>query len=873
MRPSLPSLAVIVVAITFAAAPAPAAMAAGSPLTPVQQAAAQARPTLGTKAAATLARRLKRAKGAYAHGRYCAALSALGAIVRHTPSARVADSARHAQKAIFLAKAARRGACGLKKPTVKLSRAVKPAVAALPPLADGTPRPVARMDGGHGITTDFVADEVVVRTGDTAKLKAFVARWHGRVLADHGDSHLVRLDARHAPVDGLSDDLRHADPLSRGNLKVSSGQALGLVAVAADASAHGLAVGPNFVTDAARVLDRSSAETGSDGKPANAYNIWYNQPAPAGMGTGEAWRTLQIAGKTSNRVLVGVVDGGFDTKNNDLPSGTAADEVTNAMACSGGNPCPWHGTNVASTLASVVDDGKGVAGSGGQVADLRLVRMSGPTEFDAIDAVYDAFEHGARVINISSGYELDATVSVFNIPYEDATQTAREHGALVVASAGNDGRDVDAEDCFVVCWEEEWIAPCENDAVLCVGGLDPDGKRDAKSNFGYEWCGNAQDCNVGMFAPWLVTVAGDPVSTGVHNVAGTSFASPFVAGVAADVLAANPSLKPGEVEQILRSTAYGSSDPQVSRIVDADAAVRKALGGGNIAPLVEITQPSAGAQVPYGSFNTMSFRARAYDVESDDCCTFSWSSDVDGPLGAGSPLDAGFGAPGQRAVTVTATDKGGAHGTASVPVEAVNSPIKVVLGKPTPGATLYRNQPYVLEGSATDPNVFGAVPCSALKWTTRLDGQAAAKPLGDGCTPQATFTTNGLHHIILTATDPYGSTESIDRTITVADPPLHQPPLVTILSPGNGDGLDPATPVTLNAAANDPDGGAVTGTWTVKNGATTKVIGSGLQRSWKPQDDVPFHCGGTTVTLTFTATDSDGSTSASVDVHVDYPAC
>ena len=162
---------------------------------------------------------------------------------------------------------------------------------------------------------------------------------------------------------------------------------------------------------------------------------------------------------------------------------TGADDKPNKMKCTGGSDCLWHGTEVASAAAGVIDNGLGAFGSGGQVAEVMMFHNDGAL-FSALGAVYDAADAGAEIINISSGYELGATVSFFNIPYEDATQTALERGALVVASAGNDGRDVDAEDCFVVCWEQEWIAPCGNDPVICVGGITPDGRRDASPTTG-----------------------------------------------------------------------------------------------------------------------------------------------------------------------------------------------------------------------------------------------------------------------------------------------------------------------------------------------------------------------------------------------------
>ena len=229
------------------------------------------------------------------------------------------------------------------------------------------------------------------------------------------------------------------------------------------------------------MLDRSTADgTVPPAKPEdspstlNAFGWWYT----TSLGTGDAWRALAIGGKTSNRVKLAVLDGGFSSAGlADLsPASTGFDDVPNRMKCTAGKDCPWHGTEVASAAAGVIDNGLGAFGSGGQVADVEMFHVDGAL-FSALGAVYDAADSGAKIINISSGYELDATVSFFNIPYEDATQTAFERGALVVASAGNDGRDVDAQDCFVVCWEQEWVAPCENDPVICVGGLVPEGRR------------------------------------------------------------------------------------------------------------------------------------------------------------------------------------------------------------------------------------------------------------------------------------------------------------------------------------------------------------------------------------------------------------
>ena len=759
-------------------------------------------------------------------------------------------------------------------PRFRVAGSLAPAVKRLPPLADGHPRVVARLAGAHGVKTDFVQDELVVE-GSRAAAAKLAARWHGRVLDGSsvanagGEVSLIRVDASRAPTADLAADLITIDPRARGAFKVSSRAGLGLIAVAADAAAHGLTIAPNLLTENAAVLDRSTAEgtvpaktPGDPPRTLNAFGPWYT----SSLGTGDAWRALAMGGKTTNRVKLAVLDGGFSSAGMpDLsPASTGADGVPNGMKCSGGSDCPWHGTEVASAAAGVIDNGLGAFGSGGQVADVAMFHIDGDM-FSAIGAVYDAADSGAKIINISSGYELDATFSVFSIPYEDATQTAFERGALVVASAGNDGRDVDAEDCFVVCWEEEWIAPCENDPVICVGGLQPDSRRDAKSNYGREACVTAQECDVDIFGPMNVWVGPTGDNSDPHTRGGTSFSSPFVAGVLAMIMAADPSITPAGAKQALLDTAERGSDETVSRIVNAVAAVMD-VADDKLGPLVEIAQPDP--KPHYGGFNTTNLQATVDSIGACKC-TIEWSSDKDGAMGTGASIDYVYQSAGGRTVTAKVTDADtGATAIDQVDVEAINDRPKPEITKPADDGHVYWGQPFKLEGHADDPNQLGGLPCAALWWSVQ-GGSGVA-----GCSPTMTlYGDYGPTSVTLTATDGYGAWSSYTNTLYVDKPPTHSPPLVTILSPSEGALLDPYDIVTLEASANDPDAGPVTGTWSVKYGSTTKIIGQGNTLQWKPSSHVSQGCGDVDATLIFSATDPDGSSSDQVGVKVAYPVC
>lgn len=797
---------------------------------------------------------------------------------KSTAGAAIADEARTAQQTIFAAHAKKTKSCGL--PAPKLTVGNVPHETKSIPSADGKgTRQVSALSGEAKL--EFVSDEVVVSGTDPAAVEAFAKKWKGTILEHHAakkpggdDTWLLRIDASKADTSGLSADLRTLDPAARGNAKLSDGKGLRLIAVIADAATKGLKVSPNTLLDDYAVEDRSTTEAGHDSSSdTNAYSRWYNDAAGV-IQTGEAWRTLKITGADQRRVKVAVVDGGFAMTNgaqNDI-GGRSGDwgAGPNAMSCSGGNQCNWHGTNVSSTLGGIVDNGLGVAGTGGQVADVQAVHLDGPTMFDAIDGIYEAFEAGARVINMSIGYELDALVSWANIPYEDATQEAEEQGALVVASAGNDGRDVDAEDCFIVCWEEEWIAPCENDAVLCVGGIKSDRRRDAGSNYGYEWTENAKTSDVDMFAPFTTWVGPDGDVASNHRVSGTSFSSPFVAGVAAMMLAANPNLTPQKLEEGLKATASSSPDKHVSRIVHADDAVKWAWPSSTYPPLVKI-DPSSATEGPYGGLGGLPLKAKVWTVYDNSPSSVSWSSDKDGPLGNGLEIGALLTSPGDRKVTVKATNSAGQSGTDSITVHGTNGAPSLGVVHPTQGEKFYRGVPIKLEATITDPNQL-MIECSAIEW--QITGSGLPTQNGTGCQPQFTFASNGARTVKVTATDAFGATSTVQRSFQVVDPPLNAPPIVSILSPDQGASLDENTTYTLKASAIDPDGTETpSGTWSVKWGSLTKTIGTGNQISWKPSTDLPFNCGGGTAVLTFSATDAHGTSTDDVDIYVSMPVC
>lgn len=511
-------------------------------------------------------------------------------------------------------------------PTVEVDPTVQPEVNQIPGFDDEPARPVVALTDGSGILMHFVENELIVVSDDTAAVSALALRWGGTLVrsfvpADFGmpgtPQHLVRVAPSTADAAQLIADLQALEPATRTDLRISNQAGFRLLAAAASEAASGNTVGLNIVMQPTTYENRTTTENASlvvcspptlpnvppgldgcvspgipvPGMPSESFNInafaWSYMQAggPQNTGVGEAWRALSLAGLLGNKVTLAVIDGGFSNLAIDNPTDigyvNAANPLepnvypANTVSCTNGAGCPWHGANVVSAAMGPADDAKGAAGPAGPIAQALTIRRN-PDVFGTAIAYGVAFLSPARIVNMSFGARLPATLSWVNTPLNLLTAAAHAGGKVLIAAAGNVNADVDSEDCAPVigspCWEDSWWSPCENDGVFCVGALAANATtRASYSNWG--------DREVDLFGPGTVWVGGDPFDPEPHAASGTSVAAPFVAGVAALVMAANPALSNDAVEQILVQTAWPSPDGNVRRYVNAQGAVNQALGG------------------------------------------------------------------------------------------------------------------------------------------------------------------------------------------------------------------------------------------------------------------------------------------------------
>lgn len=281
----------------------------------------------------------------------------------------------------------------------------------------------------------------------------------------------------------------------------------------------------------------AAASPPKDGDPLLAQQWGLSQ-----VGAQQAWRVA-----TGKGVVVAVLDGGVDATNPDLrgkvlPGRDLVHGAANAWADVDG-----HGTSVAGIIAASRNNGVGIAGV---APDARILPVK-YGEYQANgnltpDAVRWASDRRASVILISEetlpGLDVIAPV-VLDVELQKAIDYAWGRGAVIVVAAGNNAEPI----CS---------SPASLRHVVCVGAVD---KRGVKPSFSSFDAAMTSDYLVAPGGSDLVTIGGfdSPSAAGdvgddeniwttavpgtgtVVNgdrwtqVRGTSFASPFVAGVAA----------------------------------------------------------------------------------------------------------------------------------------------------------------------------------------------------------------------------------------------------------------------------------------------------------------------------------------------------
>ena len=186
-----------------------------------------------------------------------------------------------------------------------------------------------------------------------------------------------------------------------------------------------------------------------------------------------------------------------------------------------------HGTHVAGIAAARINNTIGIAGMAGGATIMPVDVFPLPafgTYEDLIRAIIYATDNGADVINMSLG------ATSYSLGEEAAVDYAWNHGVVVVAAAGNTGRNT-------------YHYPAAHLNAIAVAATDANDNRAGFSTYGDF---------VDVAAPG-VSVLSTLTSGGYGSMSGTSMATPHVAGLAALLLSLNPQLTNTQVRELIET--------------------------------------------------------------------------------------------------------------------------------------------------------------------------------------------------------------------------------------------------------------------------------------------------------------------------------
>ena len=288
--------------------------------------------------------------------------------------------------------------------------------------------------------------------------------------------------------------------------------------------------------------------------------------------------------KGSDSVKVAVIDTGFNRTCQDFVSENilqGSDITGNRGAVNA--DLNGHGTATTSIIASANNNAFGMAGVCWNVKIVPYkVNYGSENQLSTsaiVAALHMAADAGCDVINMSFGSEIDY-LSISN-----ALEYAKSKGCILVAAAGNDGNSTPNY-------------PASNPGVISVGAVNSNNEKAYFSQYNY---------GIAVVAPGQTILVNAPNGTADRFVYldGTSFSSPYVAGVAALVKSVDQSITSFDFLNMLAATSTDFGTPGYDKyfgwgLINAQKMLQLANGS-----LVISNPPLVADKVAGVNFNTL----------------------------------------------------------------------------------------------------------------------------------------------------------------------------------------------------------------------------------------------------------------------------
>ncbi len=406
---------------------------------------------------------------------------------------------------------------------------------------------------------------------------------------------------------------------------------------------------------------------------------------------------------------------------------------------------PWdddtadsHGTHVSGIIGAVGNNATGVSGINWTVRIMAVKFLHGPDGTgdlaDALKGVDYALAKGAKIINMS--FEVDATSPPQSLV--DAINAADKAGVLVVAAAGNSGKDLDSATVYP--------ASIHNANTLVVAASNAQDRLASYSDYGRHTVDLAAPGgeNTGTASAVLSTVWLNNGATLYRTTAGTSMAAPMVTGAAALIWNRNPTLSPYQVKARIMNGVDQLPAFQQTDITGGRLDVAKALTGLDLPALFTVTPwqlPLSGGAVTITGVNFGATRGTV-TLGVTPLTVTAWS---DSSITATVPAMATSGA-----VYVNNSGNG-------FPVTIATVPSVSLTASPASGVA-----PLAV---TLTPQITSTAAIATYQWDFGDNSSAT----GNGPVTH-TYSTAGSYTVTLTVTDSTGQTGSGSAIVTVSSP-------------------------------------------------------------------------------------------------------